>query len=76
VIDRETGSNFPVLALFGSNREKRSRFLLYVLTAAMGALGILVVVFVQGENGLKSFMTIEANVIVNGHGKPPVGNAS
>jgi hypothetical protein len=41
----------------------------------MRAFGILLVVLVQAKNCFEGFMTIEANIIVNGHGEPPVGNA-
>jgi hypothetical protein len=37
----------------------------------MRALGVFVVVLVQGKNGFEGLMTIEANVIVNGHGNLP-----
>lgn len=37
----------------------------------MRALRNVFVVFVQGENRFKRFMTIEANIIVNGHGNLP-----
>ena len=37
----------------------------------MRALGNFFVVLVQGKNRFKGVMTIEANVIVNGHGDLP-----
>jgi hypothetical protein len=32
------------------------------------------IVLVQGEDGFEGFMAIQANIIINGHGEPPVGN--
>jgi hypothetical protein len=37
----------------------------------MRALRIFLVVFVQAENSFEGLMTIEANIIVNGHGDLP-----
>jgi hypothetical protein len=41
----------------------------------MRAPGIFFIVLVQGKNGFKGLMTIEANVIVNGHGETSRGAA-
>ena len=38
----------------------------------MRALGILFIVFVESENRFEWLMAIKADVIVNGHGEPPV----
>jgi hypothetical protein len=64
---------FLVSAFSRSHREKRGGFLLHVLTATMRALGIFMIVLGQSENGFERLMTIEANVIVNGHGNLPWG---
>ena len=39
----------------------------------MRTLGVLLVVFIQTQNGFKGFMAIEADIIVDGHRGPPVG---
>ena len=44
-------------------------------TAAMRTFRIFLVVLVQRENCFEGFMAIKANIIINGHGIPPVGNA-
>jgi hypothetical protein len=59
------------LAFSGSHREKRGGLLLHMFTAAMRALGIFLVVLVQGKNGLEGLVAIQTNVIVNGHGDLP-----
>jgi hypothetical protein len=59
------------LALFPGNSVERSRFLLYVLAAALGALGFFVVVLMKGEHQFKSLLAIVADIVIDGHGKPP-----
>ena len=39
----------------------------------MWALGSFFIVLVQAENGFEGFMTIEANIIVDGHENLPWG---
>jgi hypothetical protein len=58
-------------AFSGRHREERSGFLLNILAATVRALRSFLVVFVQGQNNFEGLMTIEANVIINGHGDLP-----
>jgi hypothetical protein len=37
-------------------------------------LGILFIVLGQGEGNFEGLMTIQANIIVYGHGRPPINN--
>jgi hypothetical protein len=59
------------LALLGRDRVKGGGLLLYILTATIGAFGILLIVLVQGQSCFEGFMTIETNIIVDGHGDLP-----
>jgi hypothetical protein len=54
-------------ALLGAYREKRGSLLLNMRTPATRALWILLVVLAQGQDYFERFMTIQANIIVNGH---------
>lgn len=54
-----------------SHSKKRCRFLLNILAVAVRALGIFLVVLIQGENQLERLMAIEADIVVNGHGNLP-----
>ena len=57
------------LAFLAGHCEERSRFLLYVLTAAVGAANTLFIVFVQGEDSLKRLVAVVTDVVVYGHGE-------
>jgi hypothetical protein len=46
-----------------------------VFTSAVRALNGVLVVFVQGEDSFEALVAIQADIIVNGHGDPPVRNA-
>jgi hypothetical protein len=46
--------------------------LLDILAAAPGAAHFLAIVFVNGENSLEGFVAVLADLIVDGHGTPPV----
>ena len=59
------------LAFSGSHREKRGGLLLHILTAAMWTLGMFFFVLIQGKNSFEGLVTIEADIIVNGHGDLP-----
>ncbi len=59
------------LTLLPGHGIKRSRFLLNVLAAALGAFRVHFVFF-QGENYFEGFVTIFANVVVHGHGGLPL----
>jgi hypothetical protein len=54
-----------------SHSKKSGRFLLNVLTATMRTLRSFLVVLVQGKNRFEGLVTIEANIIVDGHGDLP-----
>jgi hypothetical protein len=41
----------------------------------MRTLGSFFIVFVQGQNRFEGLMTIQANIIVEGHGNLPWGTA-
>jgi hypothetical protein len=41
----------------------------------MRALGIFLVVLGQAQSGFEGLMTSETNIVIYGHGEPPVGNA-
>lgn len=60
------------LAFLRSYREECRGFLLHVLTATMRTLGILMIVLVQGQDSFEGLMTVETNIVINGHWGPPV----
>jgi hypothetical protein len=60
------------LALLGGHGKERGHFLFNVLAAARRALWLLLVVFVQGQHRFERLVTIKADIIIDGHGKPPV----
>ena len=66
----------PALAFMGSHREELGSFLLHMFTPAMRTVGIFLVVLVQSKNDFEGLMTIEANIIVDGHGDPPVDTST
>jgi len=58
------------LAFLAGHREERSCFLLYVLAPAMWASDFLLVMLLQGEDGLEGFFAVVADVVVYGHEAP------
>src|SRR5271157_632975 len=59
------------LTFLSGHSKKSSRFLFDMLTAALGAFGICFM-FLEGENQFEGFVTVEANIIVHGHGILPL----
>jgi hypothetical protein len=57
-------------ALFAGYGIEGSCLLLYVLAAAMRTTELLLVVLLEGEDGLEDLLTIVADVVVYGHGTP------
>jgi hypothetical protein len=60
-----------VLAFLAANGVKRGYFLLDVLAAASGTLDFFIVLL-KCKNQLEGFMTIVADVVVNGHADLPL----
>jgi hypothetical protein len=46
-----------------------------MFTAAVGALDCVLIMLGQGEDSFEIFVAIQADIIINGHGEPPVRNA-
>lgn len=63
-------------ALLRGHCVKRRGHLLNLFAAAIRASHLLSVVVVQRENAFESFMAVLADVIVHGHGTPPVEDAA
>jgi hypothetical protein len=54
-------------ALLGSYYIERSYFLFHILTSAMRAHGVVIVVIAQRQIGFEGFLAIVADIIINGH---------
>ncbi len=61
-----------ISALLRRHGEECRSLLLHILTAAVRTLWTLFVVLGQGKGYFEGFMTIQADIIVDGHGKPPI----